>query len=572
MAQGFTKDLTIDTDGTMAANSDSLVSSQKAIRTYVAANGGGVSDGDKGDITVSSSGTVWTVDAAAISNAKMANMVESTFKMRVTGSTGAPEDGTATQATAALNAMVGDSGSGGTKGLVPAPASGDAAASKFLKADGTWATAGGGSSAFSALTASTNTTAAMVVGSGASLTATGSGSIVATDVANASVIAKVLTGITTTAARTLLIATDTILAGFSMVNKIIADLAVNWGATTVATAAGTTTLTVSSNRYYQFTGITTQTVVLPDATTLLVGDQFTISDKSTGIVTINYNGGSLAATLQANNSVIIALINNSTSAGTWDIIAASNMVTGEVPSGTVNGSNVTFTLANTPNGGLMLFKNGVLMQSGSGNDYALSGSTITFATAPLTGAKLVANYGVGGTTPTQTITLTGDVTGSGSGSFAATIKSSVALAGAPTTTTQSQADNSTKIATTAYVDAGLATKDPLSSSVTTVVTGTSQAMAVNNIYIANNASQVTLTLPSTVAVGDNFNVVGLGAGGWKVAQNSGQTIRLLSTVSTSGTGGSVASTTQYDSLSIICVTANTDFRIINATSTGLNVV
>jgi hypothetical protein len=67
-------------------------------------------------------------------------MAASTFKMRVTGSTGAPEDGTATQATAALNAMVGDSGAGGTKGLVPAPASGDAAANKFLKADGTWAT------------------------------------------------------------------------------------------------------------------------------------------------------------------------------------------------------------------------------------------------------------------------------------------------------------------------------------------------------------------------------------------------------------------------------------------------
>jgi hypothetical protein len=37
-----------------------------------------------------------------------------------------------------LNALVGDSGAGGTKGLVPAPAAGDAAAGKFLKADGTW--------------------------------------------------------------------------------------------------------------------------------------------------------------------------------------------------------------------------------------------------------------------------------------------------------------------------------------------------------------------------------------------------------------------------------------------------
>ncbi len=36
------------------------------------------------------------------------------------------------------NQLIGDTGSGGTRGLVPAPASGDAAANKFLKADGTW--------------------------------------------------------------------------------------------------------------------------------------------------------------------------------------------------------------------------------------------------------------------------------------------------------------------------------------------------------------------------------------------------------------------------------------------------
>lgn len=38
-----------------------------------------------------------------------------------------------------LPAMVGDSGSGGSQGAVPAPASGDAAAGKFLKASGAWA-------------------------------------------------------------------------------------------------------------------------------------------------------------------------------------------------------------------------------------------------------------------------------------------------------------------------------------------------------------------------------------------------------------------------------------------------
>jgi hypothetical protein len=45
-----------------------------------------------------------------------------------------------------LPAMVGDSGSGGTKGAVPAPASGDAAAGKYLKADGTWTTPSGSGS------------------------------------------------------------------------------------------------------------------------------------------------------------------------------------------------------------------------------------------------------------------------------------------------------------------------------------------------------------------------------------------------------------------------------------------
>jgi hypothetical protein len=73
---------------------------------------------------------------------------------------------TNTQATALLDNMVGDSGAGGTKGLVPAPAAGDAAAGKFLKADGSWATAGAGGGATTALDnlASVAINAALVLG------------------------------------------------------------------------------------------------------------------------------------------------------------------------------------------------------------------------------------------------------------------------------------------------------------------------------------------------------------------------------------------------------------------------
>ncbi len=95
--------------------------------------------------------------AGSVTNAMLADMATARLKGRATAGTGVPEDLTATQATAILNAVVGDSGSGGTKGLVPAPAAGDAAAGKVLKADGTWATVSG----LGAGDASTNTSSSV---------------------------------------------------------------------------------------------------------------------------------------------------------------------------------------------------------------------------------------------------------------------------------------------------------------------------------------------------------------------------------------------------------------------------
>lgn len=64
---------------------------------------------------------------------------------RTTAGTGVMEQLTVTApvtvsaGTVNVSTMTGDSGSGGARGVVPAPAAGDAAAGKFLKADGTWA-------------------------------------------------------------------------------------------------------------------------------------------------------------------------------------------------------------------------------------------------------------------------------------------------------------------------------------------------------------------------------------------------------------------------------------------------
>lgn len=98
----------------------------------------------------------------------------------------------------------------------------------------------------------------------------------------------------------------------------------------------------------------------------------------------------------------------------------------------------------------------------------------------------------------------------------------------------------------------------------TDVTGTTQAMAVNNGYTANNAGQVTLTLPSTAAYGSVFAVAGKGAGGWKVAQNASQSINFGNTVTTTGTGGSLASTNAFDVVWILCSTANTGFVVLSS--------
>lgn len=99
----------------------------------------------------------------------------------------------------------------------------------------------------------------------------------------------------------------------------------------------------------------------------------------------------------------------------------------------------------------------------------------------------------------------------------------------------------------------------------TVVTGTSQSAAVNNGYIANNAGLVTVTLPSTSAVGDTVAVTGINnATGWKVAQNAGNQIFFGTTSTTSGTGGSLASTATRDTVYLVCMTANATWNVVGS--------
>ena len=173
----------------------------------------------------------------------------------------------------------------------------------------------------------------------------------------------------------------------------------------------------------------------------------------------------------------------------------------ETPSGLLNGTNKVYTLSATPASpnGVQVFLDGLLQRNGI--DYTVSGATITFVTAPdATTGEIFAFYN------TQTAVLSG----------------------------------------TPYV----------------VVSTTSQSMAVNTRYQANNAGLVTLTLPASANLGDQVFVRGYGTGKWKVAQNAGQVIH-GATDTTTGTGGSLTAGTRYDCVTLECCVNSTEWQIIN---------
>lgn len=91
------------------------------------------------------------------------------------------------------------------------------------------------------------------------------------------------------------------------------------------------------------------------------------------------------------------------------------------------------------------------------------------------------------------------------------------------------------------------------------VSGTTQAAVVNNGYIISNAGQTTVTLPATAAEGSVFAVQGKGAAGWILQMNTGQTCHFGNAATSSA--GSLTSTNLWDSVSIVCVTANTTFAV-----------
>ena len=96
------------------------------------------------------------------------------------------------------------------------------------------------------------------------------------------------------------------------------------------------------------------------------------------------------------------------------------------------------------------------------------------------------------------------------------------------------------------------------------VTGATQTLIAGNGYVADRGSLITFSLPATAAFGDSYSIVGLAAGGWIVSQNSGQSIIIGNQTTTSGAAGSLASSLASDVITLLCVAANTTFKVIDS--------
>lgn len=161
--------------------------------------------------------------------------------------------------------------------------------------------------------------------------------------------------------------------------------------------------------------LTTGGTLTIDGVSLSVGDRVLVKNQSTGAENGLYEvqSGSWTRTLDADETgevfagevVFVAegtlnadtgwinttngTITVDTTAQTFSKFTSSgaltnaNFVTGELPSGSINGSNVTFTLASTPvSGSVALYYNGQRIRAGATEDYTISGDTITMAFAP----------------------------------------------------------------------------------------------------------------------------------------------------------------------------------------------
>jgi hypothetical protein len=109
-----------------------------------------------------------------------------------------------------------------------------------------------------------------------------------------------------------------------------------------------------------------------------------------------------------------------------------------------------------------------------------------------------------------------------------------------------------------------ATGAVLADAVTWSVITADQTAVINRGYFANKGTLLTLTLPTTAAVGSVIRVSGMNAGLWRIAQNASEVIHFGKTDTTVGTSGYLESTLARDSVELICCVADNEWNVVSS--------
>lgn len=170
------------------------------------------------------------------------------------------------------------------------------------------------------------------------------------------------------------------------------------GYTTTVTAAGTTTLTVTSTQEQYFTGSTTQTVKLPDTSTLVTGYQLYLVNRSSGSVTVQSSASNTVQVMAASSQGWFTCVSTAgNTAAAWDASYATNNAGGGTVTSvdfSVPATSILSVTGNpvTTSGTIALATTG----TSGGIPYFSSSSQLTSSGA-LTASQLVIGGGAGAT-------------------------------------------------------------------------------------------------------------------------------------------------------------------------------
>ena len=325
--------------------------------------------------------------------------------------------------------------------------------------------------------------------------------------------------------------TGTLTANAISATSLAVDNITDGYATTV-TAAGTTTLTSTSKYQQYFTGTTTQTVLLPVTSTLVLGEQYQVVNNSTGNVTVQSSG--------ANNIFVMP----SGTVANFTVVAITGTTAASWNADYVGFSSITGT------GSAVLATSPTLVTPTLGAATATSINGLTISTT--TGTLTIAN----GKTLTASNTLT----------FTGTDSSSVAF-GAGGTVTYTSNKLSVFSATTSAELAGVISDE---TGTGVLVFGTSPAFTTS-VTTASTSFDLFNTGATTVNAFGGATTVAIGATGSTTTvtlggANTGNTLKIA------GTASGTTSLTTDVTTGIVNLAAGVTTGTVNIATSGASTV